>query len=307
MRIFLTGILGQLGYNLACFYHLNGHHVEGSYRTAHDHPIFLKNKLYPLDFSSDFRLIDQLQKIPENIDLLVHCAAATNVDECEKNILKTYNTNALGTGILCNWAKQRNIPMIYLSTDFVFEGSLDGSNEQTIPRPKGHYSKSKYFGEISCSGYKRSSIIRWTPLLHCFSLKHHPNNLVNLIINSSKNNNRLSLFIDKTFSPVSSLTIAQTILEKRQYPLLHVSSAESLSVYDLATVILNRFNLPNIHHLSNFPIQNKYSNIRPKHSGMKSLYLISKSIEEDLDQCIEFANSLSVLDKFRLGCRFPIT
>ena len=302
MRIFLTGILGQLGYNLACFFHLHGHHIEGSYRTAYNHPDFLKNKLYPLDFSSDFKLIDQLQKIPQNIDILIHCAAATNVDQCEENIIGTYNTNTIGTGILCNWAKQRNIPMIYLSTDFVFEGKLDGNNEKTTPQPKGYYSKSKYFGEIVCSSYKNSSVLRWTPLLHCFRLKHHPRSLVDLIIDSSKNGNRLSLFHDKTFSPVSSLAIGQTILTHKEHPLLHVCSAQSLSVYDLATIILDKLKLPNIHYPSNFPIQSNYSNCRPKHSGMKSLYLMSKSIEDDLEQCIEFINSLSSIDRFKLGC-----
>ena len=306
MRIFITGILGQLGYNLACYFHLRGHDIEGSYRTVHDYPDFLKNKLYPLDFSSDFKLIDQLRNIPQSIDLLIHCAAVTNVDQCEENITQTYNTNTHGTGILCNWVKQRNIPLVYLSTDFVFEGHLDGSHEHTIPQPKGHYSKSKYYGEITCNDYKNSTIIRWTPLLHCFRLEHHPNNLLNLIINSSINGNSLSLFNDKTLSPVSSLTIAQTILKKSPEPILHVNSSETLSVYDLAKVILTRFNIPNIHNPSKFPVKNKYSNIRPKHSGMKSLYLIAKSIREDLDQCVEFVNSLSKSDKYNLRCSLPI-
>ncbi len=307
MRIFLTGILGQLGYNLACFFHINGHQVMGSYRTLYDHPDFLKNKLYLLDFSSDFKLINQLQQLPENIDILIHCAAATNVDQCEDNILQTYNTNTIGSGILCNWAKQRDIRMVYLSTDFVFEGNLDGNHERTIPKPKGHYAKSKYYGEIACSNYKNLSILRWTPLLHCFNLNHHPLGLFNRIVHSSKHGNSLCLFHNKTFSPVSSLIIAQTILEQRRDPIMHVSSSESLSVYDLATVILNRFRLPNKFDCSSFPIENRYSDIRPKHSGMKSLFLNSMSIEDDLKQCNEFVNSLSSTDKFNLGCNLPIS
>jgi len=306
MKIFLTGILGQLGYNLACFFHLHGHHVEGSYHKAYDHPDFLQNRLYHLDFSSDFKLIDQLQYIPNNIDILIHCAAATNVDQCEDSISNTYSVNTIGSGILCSWAKLRGIPLVYLSTDFVFEGSLDGNNERTIPNPKGHYSKSKYLGEIACSNYRYTSILRWTPLLNCFRLKHHPIGLVNKIVNSSMNNYQLRLFNDKTFSPVSSLTMGQTILKSKQHSLLHVTSAKSHSVYDLATIILNRYQLPNIHEISSFPVNQKYALIRPQYSGMQSLYLKSNTIEYDLEQCLDFCENLSSSDRLKLGYNLPV-
>ena len=306
MRIFLTGVLGQLGYNLACIFHLKGHHVEGSYHTPYDHPDFLKNKLYPLDFSSDFKLINQLQKIPENIDVLVHCAASTNVDQCEEEIHNTYMVNSIGPGILTNWAKQRKIPLIYLSTDFVFEGNLDGNHEHTLPSPKGHYSKSKYWGEMACSNYSNSSILRWTPLLHCFKLQHHPVGLVNRILSASQKGSRLTLFNDKTISPVSSLTVASTILQQRQNRILHISSSKSISVHELATVVLNRFGLTNRHYCSKFPINEKYGKIRPQHSGMRSLYLKSQSIEQDLNQCFDFGSSISTVEKQKLGFNLPL-
>ena len=306
MRIFITGILGQLGYNLACIFHLKGHHVEGSYHIAHVHPEFLKNRLYPLDFSSDFSLIDQLNQVPENIDILIHCAASTNVDQCEQKIKNTYMVNTTAPKILVNWAKQRNIRFIYMSTDFVFEGSLDNNHEDTLPNPKGHYSKSKLLGEAACEKYKNSCILRWTPLIHCFKLNHHPEGLLNKILSANKKNNYLNLFFDKTFSPVSSLSVAQTIMQQRHEPLLHVTCSESLSVYQIASIFLRRFGLSNRHYPSKFPIGKPYAKIRPQHSGMRSLYLKSLSIERDLDQCFDLVNSLSVMDRKKFGCDLPI-
>lgn len=298
MRIFITGILGQLGYNLASIWHLSGHQISGSYHKLHKHPAYLFNKLYHLNLSSDYHLISQLQALPDDLDLFVHCAAFTDVNQSENLIEKTYQINSVATQILSRWARHRNIPFIYISTDFVFEGISDGHHEETLPNPKGHYARSKYFGELASLNEQNTRVIRWTPLIHCFQLAHHPMSFPNWLITSTRQNQRLGLFKDKTLSPVSSLRIAEAIIQSEKSKILHVCSQHSHTVFGLSSLLLDFHDLPNLHIPTQFPSEQNYGQIRPKHSGMTSYHLKQKTILEDWKNCQKFTKSLG-FENFR--------
>lgn len=301
MRIFITGILGQLGYNLATLLYLDGHDIMGSINQSHRFPDFLSNKIYQLNLYPGFQLLDQVQKIPKDIDLFIHCAAYTDVNQSEYELSKVYKINSESTHFLSNWANNYNIPFLYISTDFVFEGYCDGNNELTLPNPQGHYSRSKYFGELNCKSKENSHIIRWTPLVHCFSLPHHPPNFTNWLINSTKQKAKLQLFCDKTLTPVSSLQIANAIRKPNLPELLHVPSLETNSVHQLATSILNYFDLPNNHHKTKFPSTNSYGKIRPQHSGLDTLLFDKKSLVQDFEECKNLIKTLPLNWRKKLG------
>lgn len=301
MRIFITGILGQLGYNLATLMYLDGHQIMGSFNQSHHFPDYLSNKIYPLNLASNFQLIDQVQNIPREIDLFIHCAAFTDVNQSESETAKAYKINSESTYILSNWASHHEIPFIYISTDFVFEGHSDGNTELTLPNPRGHYSKSKYYGELSCSSKENTHVIRWTPLVHCFSLPHHPSNFTNWLVNSTKQKVKLKLFRDKTLTPVSSLQIANAICRPNLPKLLHVPSMKTRSVHQLASSILDYFELPNSHQSTKFPISSNYGKIRPKHSGLDTLSSHKKSLVQDFEECKNLIKTLPLSWRKKLG------
>ena len=82
-------------------------------------------------------------------DMLIHCAAFTNVPDAQlpANHRKVINTNILGTGYLSSWAKQNNFKMVYISTDYVYEGTEGNYQIIDVPRPFCFYGFSKLSGE----------------------------------------------------------------------------------------------------------------------------------------------------------------
>jgi dTDP-4-dehydrorhamnose reductase len=94
-------------------------------------------------------------------DIAIHLAALTDVDFCEKNPEKAFNINAEGTKNIVEISEYFNSFIVYLSTDFIFNGKKGSPyNEKDIPNPVNIYGKSKLKGEEFVKNYKKSLIIR---------------------------------------------------------------------------------------------------------------------------------------------------
>jgi dTDP-4-dehydrorhamnose reductase len=94
-------------------------------------------------------------------DIVIHLAALTDVDFCEKNPEKAFNINSDGTKNIVEISSQFKSFIIYFSTDFVFDGKKGSPyNENDIPNPVNVYGKSKLKGEEFVKNYKKSLIIR---------------------------------------------------------------------------------------------------------------------------------------------------
>ena len=98
----------------------------------------------------DITRIDEVKRAFHELtpDLVVHTAAYTDVDGCEKNPDKAYRVNALGTQNVCLACQDLNVPVVYISTDFVFDGSKNSPYlEFDQPHPISIYGRSKFAGE----------------------------------------------------------------------------------------------------------------------------------------------------------------
>lgn len=104
----------------------------------------------------EFNIIEP-KKIPSSIDLIIHAAAYTNVNKAEQEKDICYKTNVVGTKNLSNVG----IPVIYISTDSVFDGVTGNYKETDIPNPKNFYSFTKFLGEQML--YDNDKIIRCCP------------------------------------------------------------------------------------------------------------------------------------------------
>ena len=89
------------------------------------------------------------------VHLIVHCAAYTDVAKAEKEKILCYRTNVIGTRNLANW----RIPMLYISTEYVFDGEKGNYSEDEIPNPVNFYGLTKLLGEYESQATK-SVIIR---------------------------------------------------------------------------------------------------------------------------------------------------
>src|SRR3989338_4077118 len=98
-----------------------------------------------LDITNQNDVVAKLNNI--NFDILLHLAAYNNVDMAEKEREKAHAINVDGTRYLYNAVQKINKKMIYISTDFVFDGVSPPFDEESKPNPVGYYGQTKYEGE----------------------------------------------------------------------------------------------------------------------------------------------------------------
>lgn len=280
MNVLITGISGQLGYNLAKLFSNQQNRVYGTY----NHQVCTDFPSTKLDLNSN-HCNPNVYLSHLNLDLIIHCAAITDVTFAQTNPKVTYKVNTEATKSLANFAKSKNITFIYLSSDFVFNGFCGNYTEHSIPEPISHYGCSKLYGEYPTLNYKKGIVLRFTPIAHNINLHHHGNSLVDWIISSSLSQQKILLFQNKTFSPVSCNEIYDSIiklLEQKQFGLFHLAS-ESNSIFQAGKLIEKVFNLKPTVVPSIFP-DNDYSKIRPKYSHLSSKFFPPFDLKTILNQ-----------------------
>ena len=99
-----------------------------------------------LDFRDREAYIKDVQDFKP--DYLFHLGAYTDLEFCEENKDDTYKTNTLSVENAVFIANKLNIPLLYISTAGIFDGSKDTFDDWDLPNPMGHYARSKYAGEL---------------------------------------------------------------------------------------------------------------------------------------------------------------
>lgn len=103
---------------------------------------------------------DQVESATADIDVVVHLAALTNVDLCERQPDLAYDVNSEGTRLVAEAVRGR-ARLIYVSTDYVFDGNKTGAYEESDkPGPINHYGRSKLEGEFHVLKERRNLVIR---------------------------------------------------------------------------------------------------------------------------------------------------
>jgi dTDP-4-dehydrorhamnose reductase len=138
MKVLITGANGRLGSELA--------------------------KLFPGAYTEEFEILDVAkgEEIIKKVkpDVIIHCAAMTDVCKCEKDPLQCYLVNSLGTFSIASLCYDNHIKLVYIGTDHVFDGTLGYYDENDIPNPQGIYAKSKLIGEYYALADKNNLVIR---------------------------------------------------------------------------------------------------------------------------------------------------
>jgi len=111
-----------------------------------------------LDITDRERVIECLRRFKP--DILIHCAAFTDVDGCEIDKKKAYLTNAIGTQYVTEGCAEVKCKMVYLSTDFVFDGKKGSPYSETDnPNPLSIYGETKLLGEYYVSHFLKKFLI----------------------------------------------------------------------------------------------------------------------------------------------------
>ena len=147
MTVFVTGVNGQLGHDVAADLRKRNHIVFGSGSS----PKSDGEQYVQLDITDRDRVLQTIKEI--NPDAVIHCAAWTAVDAAEEpeNRETVHRINADGTGYLAEAAKAVDAKMVYISTDYVFDGrgTRPWEPDDKCYAPLSVYGKSKLDGELA--------------------------------------------------------------------------------------------------------------------------------------------------------------
>ena len=151
-KIYITGSGGMLG---DAFYH----QFKSSYELKCSDLDDSEDWISYLDFRDYKKYRDEVMGFAP--DYLFHLGAHTDLEYCENNIDDTYNTNTLSVENAVLIANELDIPLLYISTAGIFDGSKDWFDDWDLPNPICHYARSKYAGELYVQGNaKRHLILR---------------------------------------------------------------------------------------------------------------------------------------------------
>lgn len=173
-------------------------------------------------------------------DYVIHCAAYTNVDKAETDSKTAFAINETGTKNLAKICAESDIPIVYISTDYVFKGDASEPYKPTDERnPVGIYAKSKAKGEEAiencCSKYY---IIRTSWLYG-----HKGKNFVETIIELSQKTPELKVVEDQIGCPTWTMELIKGLInlieDKKPYGIYHICGSGQTSWYNFAKEILN--------------------------------------------------------------------
>jgi len=183
---------------------------------------------------------DQVLQLAEAApEIILNCAAFTNVDGCETQQEIAFQVNGEGPGLLAELAARIGATLVHISTDFVFDGNRSTPyTEEDQPAPLSVYGASKRSGEqrILDSGLRKYFILRTSWLYGAGG-----NNFVETILRLAGERERLTIVADQRGTPTWTEDLARAVLalvQTDQYGIYHYSNAGECSWYEFAEAII---------------------------------------------------------------------
>lgn len=184
------------------------------------------------------------QKLTEfNPEIIINCAAMTNVDGCESNEELAFTVNALGARNLALVCENIGSKLIHISTDYVFKG--EGQipyKEYDVTAPVSVYGKSKLLGE----NYVREFCSKYFIVRTSWLYGHGGSNFVKTIIKAAKEKGELQVVNDQRGNPTYAEDLAHHILKlalTEEYGIYHCTGNGECSWYDFARAIVEYANI----------------------------------------------------------------
>lgn len=225
MRVLVTGVKGQLGYDVVKDLEKRGHQPIGVDREEMD----------LMDNGAIRNVIMNLK--PEAI---IHCAAYTAVDKAEEEVEVCYQVNAESTKVIAECAKELDIKMIYISTDYVFDGTKEGEYVETdIPNPINVYGASKLKGEQ----YVQQLLEKFYIVRISWVFGINGNNFIKTMRRLGTEREELNIIHDQVGSPTYTADLAPLLvdmMETNKYGIYHATNEGFCSWYEFVKEIFKQ-------------------------------------------------------------------
>ncbi|MBQ8868963.1 MAG: dTDP-4-dehydrorhamnose reductase [Oscillospiraceae bacterium] len=241
MKVLVTGVCGQLGHDVVLELMGRGHNAVGSDLAA-EYNGALTTPYISLDITDKEavnRVISEAKP-----DAVIHCAAWTAVDaaEDEENREKVFAVNELATGYIADAAKKVDAKMMYISTDYVFDGKGEKpwQPDDKNYAPLNVYGKSKLGGEKAVS----STLEKFFVVRIAWVFGKNGNNFIKTMLNVGKKYPELRVVADQIGTPTYTFDLARLlvdIIETDKYGYYHATNEGGyISWYDFAREIFKK-------------------------------------------------------------------
>jgi dTDP-4-dehydrorhamnose reductase len=172
-------------------------------------------------------------------DVVIHAAAFTAVDECERQPEVAFRVNGEGTRYVAQACREAGLPMLYVSTDYVFDGEKPAPYvESDAPNPLGIYGRSKLEGERLV----RELLERYWIVRTSWLFGPHGRNFVLTILERARAGTPLPVVNDQIGAPTYTVHLAavlEAIITRGEYGIYHATSQGSCSWYEFARTIVH--------------------------------------------------------------------
>jgi dTDP-4-dehydrorhamnose reductase len=263
MNLLITGAGGMLGKALAPCLTERGHKVTALAKEA-------------LDITNFAQVKDRLAETAP--DLVLHCGAYTKVDQAESEAGLAYLINGYGSENLAVAAGSQDVPVLYVSSDYVFDGEKDHPYttwDQT--GPLSIYGKSKLAGEVAIQRHLKRFYILRTSWLY----GPHGKNFVDTIYGMAEQGKPLRVVADQFGTPTCTLSLSEVIadlIETERWGVYHATDAGVTNWFEFAREIVKDIKDPKGLSTEVTPIETKdmpRPATRPKYSVLDKTTLIN--------------------------------
>lgn len=225
MKVLVTGVKGQLGYDVVNELKKRNHEAVGVDIEEMD----------ITDRESVNRVIREAAP-----DAVIHCAAYTAVDAAEDNEDICRKVNARGTGNIARVCKELDIRMMYISTDYVFNGQGTRPWEPDDHRePLNVYGQTKYEGELEVE----ENLAKYFIVRIAWVFGVNGKNFIKTMLNLGKTRDKLNVVADQIGSPTYTFDLARLLvdmIETEKYGRYHATNEGLCSWYDFACEIFKQ-------------------------------------------------------------------
>ena len=296
-KLLIIGGSGLLAINWAC-------KVRDDFRVI----LGLHNRIISLEgVESEKISIDSIDNLYSDLnrinpDIVVNAAANTSIDDCEKNFNKAKDVNTCGASNIAIICENLKIKLVHISSDHIFSGETQFSNEYIVPMPLNNYAITKYEAEVSVNKNNPKSLIIRTNFFGWGT--NYRYSFSDFILNNLRNNLKVNLFTDIFYTPIlidELVSCINELLEQNNYGIFNIVGNERLSKYDFGLKVADHFGLnPS---LINLTTCNEDINqvLRPRDmslSNLKLIEILGRKIPNLNNQLITLKNQ----EKYRELC-----
>ena len=266
-KIVITGINGLLGQNLVRAFEAD-HELHGLDLVPSVFSADRGIEVTRLDLSQTWDLERYLTELSPAA--VIHAAAYTNVDRAEEQRETAMLVNTAVPEALAGICRRLEIPLVHISTDYVFDGSAGPYVEQAVCNPQGVYAESKYVGEQAVLRVGGQVIVIRPNVLYGAGVQLK-SSFVAWLLGELRASRSVNIVDDQYNNPTYARRLADVIrltLEQQAWGIWHFGSKEVVSRYTFAMLIADTFGLPSelIHAISTTDLNQRAP--RPLRSGL---------------------------------------